>query len=256
MSNKKSTSIAVVQHKQEVASVEQFINKAIENKVDVATMERLFALRKEVKAEIAKEAFDSSMATFQGDCPVIKKSKAGGQTNAGVVAYKYAPLDVIVSQTKELIKKNGFSYAIQTETTEKGVMVTCQVKHELGHSESSSISVPFGVKTNVMSEPQKVAAALTFAKRYAFCNAFGILTGDDDTDAQDVKGKGNARTVAGAEMTTDQKFSKALMMIQALRTKRDVMTAKKQIEDSAIYSPEQKERLIKALGNRILEIKS
>ena len=29
-----------------------------------------------------------------------------------------------------------------------------------------------------------MAAAQTFAKRYAFCNAFGILTGDDDNDAQ------------------------------------------------------------------------
>ena len=35
-----------------------------------------------------------------------------------------------------------------------------------------------------MSQTQVEAAALTFAKRYAFCNAFGILTGDEDTDAK------------------------------------------------------------------------
>jgi ERF superfamily. len=34
-----------------------------------------------------------------------------------------------------------------------------------------------------MSDTQHVAAALTFAKRYAFTNAFGIMTGDDDNDA-------------------------------------------------------------------------
>jgi hypothetical protein len=35
-----------------------------------------------------------------------------------------------------------------------------------------------------MNEPQRFASALTFAKRYAFCNAFGILTGDEDDNAE------------------------------------------------------------------------
>jgi len=44
------------------------------------------------------------------------------------------------------------------------------------------MEVPLGNKTSVMSQTQVVAAALTFAKRYAFCNAFGIMTGDDDNE--------------------------------------------------------------------------
>jgi hypothetical protein len=32
-----------------------------------------------------------------------------------------------------------------------------------------------------------VGSARTFAMRYAFCNAFGILTGDEDTDARKVE---------------------------------------------------------------------
>jgi len=35
-----------------------------------------------------------------------------------------------------------------------------------------------------MSAPQVVAATITFRKRYAFCNAFGIMTGDEDIDGQ------------------------------------------------------------------------
>ena len=45
------------------------------------------------------------------------------------------------------------------------------------------LPLPLGNKTRIMSQTQVEAAALTFAKRYAFCNAFGILTGDEDTDA-------------------------------------------------------------------------
>lgn len=181
----KENKIAVLPQK-EVVSVESFITQAISANVPIETLERLLAMRTQVKAEQAKEAFDRAMAEFQGDCPIIVKSKNGGQTNSGIVAYKYAPLDVIVKQTKDLLKKNGFSYAIQTVTDLEKVKVTCFVKHELGHSESSSVEVPLGAKTSVMSAPQVVASALTFAKRYAFCNAFGILTGDEDTDAREV----------------------------------------------------------------------
>ncbi len=55
-------------------------------------------------------------------------------------------------------------------------------------------------------------------------------------------------------MTVAEKFQKAKIMIQALRSKKDVMTAKKQIEVSEIYDAEQKEKLIKALGDRMMEL--
>jgi hypothetical protein len=44
------------------------------------------------------------------------------------------------------------------------------------------MEVPLGNKTQVMSDTQVVAAAITFAKRYAFLNEFGILTGDEDKE--------------------------------------------------------------------------
>ena len=172
-------------------SAENLIAQAIANNTPVETMERLLAMRRELKAEHAKEEFDRAMAKFQGECPVIVKTTPGGETNAGKIAYYYAPLDVIVAQTKELIRDNGFSYAIQTETLGDKVKVTCVVKHEAGHSESSSVEVPLGTKTAVMSAPQVVAAALTFAKRYAFNNSFGILTGDKDIDGQTNKISGD-----------------------------------------------------------------
>ncbi len=178
--------VAVVQ-KQEIVSVENFIMEAVKNNLPVETMEKLFALREKVKAAQAKEAFDSAMSKFQGECPVIKKKKDGGKTKSGIVAYKFAPIDYIVSQTKDLIAKNGFSYKTNSETSLEKVKVTIIVKHEFGHSEDTSVEVPLGTKTDIMSAPQVVAAALTFAKRYAFLNAFGIMTGDEDTDAKEDK---------------------------------------------------------------------
>ena len=183
--NKEPNNQIVPREEQKTTGLElqPLIQMAIEKKVPVETIEKLLAMRTQLKAEFAKEAFDNDMADFQGECPVIKKSKAGGQTKSGIVAYSYAPLDKIVSQTKSLISKFGFSYQIKTEMTpDGGVKATCIVKHKLGHSESSEMSVPLGAKTDIMSAPQVVASATTFAKRYAFCNAFGIMTGDEDND--------------------------------------------------------------------------
>lgn len=170
-------------HSTEVVSVENLIQQAIVHNTPVDTMERLLAMRRELKAEYAKEEFDKAMAKFQGECPTIKKTKAGGKTNSGSVAYWFAPLDVIVDQVKEPIERNGFSYLVRTETKAEGVKVTVIVKHKAGHSEPTDVEIPLGTKTGVMSASQVTASALTFAKRYAFCNAFGILTGDDDDDA-------------------------------------------------------------------------
>ncbi len=162
--------------------LQPLIHMAIEKKVPVETIERLLAMRTQLKAEFAKEAFDNAMADFQGECPVIKKTKDGGKTKSGIVAYSYAPLDKIVSQTKGLIAKHGFSYQIKTEMTGEKVKAICIVKHRLGHSEQSEMEVPLGAKTDIMSAPQVVASATTFAKRYALCNAFGIITGDEDNE--------------------------------------------------------------------------
>lgn len=161
-------------------SIEGIISQAISAGTPVETMERLLAMRRELKAEKAKEEFDRAMTAFQGECPVIARRKEVA-TNTGAKAYSYAPLEDIVSQTRELLQRHGFSYAVETYTSPETVRSVCVAKHSGGHSEQSSFEVPLGGKTAMMSNTQVVASALTFAKRYAFCNAFGILTGDADT---------------------------------------------------------------------------
>jgi hypothetical protein len=165
---------------------EALITKAIEKNVPVETMERLLAMRKDLKAEWAKEEYVKAMAGFQADCPVIEKTKKV-HTKTGQLAYMYAPIESIVEQVKKHLKNHGFSYSSNMELIENGttkVKVSIKVTHAAGHSEVTEMTVPLGTQTQIMSQTQVVAAAQTFAKRYAFCNAFGILTGDEDTDAR------------------------------------------------------------------------
>lgn len=166
---------------------ETLIAQAIEKGLPVETMEKLLAMRKELQAEFAKKAFDAGMAQLQGELPVISKDKKVDFTSkrTGVrVNYSYAPIDSIVRQTKDYIARNGFSYCITTEQTDNSLAAICSVKHSLGHRESTSFRVPIDPDA-FMTAPQKVGSAMTYAKRYAFCNAFGIMTGDEDNDAVD-----------------------------------------------------------------------
>lgn len=184
---KKKKELVVVEKKQEVAPAtpSSLMAMAIEKKVDVEVLERLVAMQENWEKKEAKKAFDRSMAAFQADCPTIKKTKQV-RTKSNMIAYSYAPIESIVSQVKDILLKHGFSYSTSMELQDKGVKVAVKVIHEQGHFEVSEMAVPFGTMTAIMSASQQAAAAQTFAKRYAFCNAFGILTGDEDNDGANI----------------------------------------------------------------------
>ena len=163
-------------------SIEALMAQAIDKNVSPETMEKLMAMRREIHAEKAREEFNIAMAQFQVECPIIQRKKEGSKTKTGIIAFHYAPLEDIIGQTKDLIQQHGFSYIFKTEKNEKSVKATCIVNHAQGHSENSSADIPIGGGTPLMTTPQVVSSIMTFAKRLAFSNAFGIVTGYEDTD--------------------------------------------------------------------------
>lgn len=164
----------------EVLNPQALISQAIQNNTPIETMERLLLMRKELKAEKARDEFFKDLSRFQSECPVIEKRNPVYDKN-GKLRYKFAPLDDIVSQVKPLLLKYGFAYIIETIQDKDSVGAICKVFHQLGHSEKSEFRVPIDMSA-YMNIAQKVASALTFAKRYAFCDALGIMTGIGDDD--------------------------------------------------------------------------
>lgn len=160
-------------------SAEMLISRAIDKNVSVETMEKLLAMRRELKAEKARELYIKAMAKFQSECPIITKSSNAGTGN---FTYKYASLEHIVNQVKDILYKNGFSYTFDTRKTQNSLTTFCHVKHIDGHNETSQFEIAIDT-TARMNISQKDGSASSYGKRYAFCNAFGILTGDEDNDA-------------------------------------------------------------------------
>lgn len=154
-------------------SAESLLLAAVEKGANVDTMERLMAMRRELRAEAARDAYYMALSKAQRDYPDIAKTKdVGGR-------YKYAPLDSIIRTVSGTLEDNGFSYSFNTERLSDGVRVTCTAHHRMGHSESSEIFIPEhgGHGTN---DAQQTGSANTYGRRYSFCNVFGIQSEEDD----------------------------------------------------------------------------
>jgi len=164
------------------SSFDVLIAQAIDKNVPVETMEKLLAMRRELKAEAGKEAFFTALAEFQSECPVITKSReVKGKDDDGnytQLRYRYAPLDEIIRVAGPLLKKHGFSYILHPGRAEGAQVAICTLHHIAGHDESSEFCTPVDPKAYMN------ASAYTYASRYAFCAVTGILTGNEDDDAQ------------------------------------------------------------------------
>jgi len=101
---KKNKAVKVVEKKDGITkagfSMETLIMKAVERDASVETLERILAMRRELKAELAKEQYDQAMAKFQSECPEIKKTKEV-KDRSGRLLYAYAPIESIVKQVKD-----------------------------------------------------------------------------------------------------------------------------------------------------------
>ena len=166
---------------------EALIMKGIESNVPVETMERLLSMREKLNEEKAKIEFFKSLSSFQADCPIIKKNKKVLQKNSNQVRYAYASLDSIVSQISPILAKHGLSYMFKSSSHDGVVTQSCEIRHFLGHAEASNFTIPIDVD-GYMGDAQKSGSASSFAKRYALQDALGILTGDEDDDAQSLGG--------------------------------------------------------------------
>jgi len=182
----------IVKVENQPSEVATFIKQAIENKLPVETMERLFALQKDFKAERARELFVQALANFQKKVPIIEKTK-DVKNSDGTVRYSYAPMDSVIKQIKDTVSDNGFSYNWDSKREEAHIKVVCKLTHIAGHSEKSTFDVPI-VPSKFMSSPQSYATAQSFAKRYTLLNVLGISTADEDTDANDTDNNEDAKS--------------------------------------------------------------
>ena len=164
-------------------TIMQAIAFGLEKGTPVEVMEKLYNLYERDADRKAAQEFAAAMAAFQSECPPIPKtSTAKIITNSGAnYSYNYAELDEIARKVRPLLAKHGLSYTWDSEVTDGGVVCTCIVRHENGHSVGAKFACPTDAAAK-MSGAQKQASALTYARRQSLVQALGLTTCDPDID--------------------------------------------------------------------------
>lgn len=153
----------------------------------IAALEKLVELEARVSARNAAREFADALAAFQAECPLIPRTSTAQITSrksGAKFSYKYAELDEIADTIREHLHARGFSYGWDCKMPSPGVLeVVCTLRHRNGHSQSATFTCTVD-GSDSMSEPQKHASTLTFARRYSLVQVLGLTMTDPDPDGK------------------------------------------------------------------------
>jgi hypothetical protein len=157
----------------------KLLEMAVERGADMDALEKLMDLQERWEARQAERDFNDALASFQAQCPPIMKRREA--SFKGQHAYYFASLDDIMREIKPLLQQCGLTVSFSSDVQEGAITVRCRVAHGI-HAETSEMTVPTPSEMRV-NDTQKMGAALSYARRYALCNALNIVVTDEDTDA-------------------------------------------------------------------------
>lgn len=157
------------------------VSQAINQDLDIAKVTELINFMRE-QSEIdrkqrAQEAYLKAKSEFLGSCPKINADKHADKFN-------YPSYGRILEVALPLMAKVGLSHTTTPDFEKK--IVTCVMKHTLGHEESSTFPMTIEGMLDTgnfkLSLQQKWAWVLTYAERQSFKAVSGVPTSDLDVD--------------------------------------------------------------------------
>lgn len=158
------------------------IQLAIQQNADIDKLARLMELHERWEKNEARKAYDVAMTAFKRNPPGIQKNKhVRFDTQKGVTEYDHATLDHVTDSISERLSAYGLSHRWEVSQKEDGISVTCIIRHELGHSESTTLKGPADMSGG-KNAIQAIGSAVTYLQRYSLLAATGLAAknGDDD----------------------------------------------------------------------------
>jgi len=151
-------------------------------KEQLEVLERMFDLDIKAKERQAKEAYYKAMAWWASDAPVIIKDKeVSYKAGSGTTAYKHAGLANVAQAINTSMSQYGLHATWGTDQSEGKITVKCVVTHELGHSESTSLTAD--ADTSGSKNPiQAIGSTVSYLSRYTILALTGLATHEQDTD--------------------------------------------------------------------------
>jgi hypothetical protein len=151
------------------------------------------------------DKFGPAMVKAQAEMPTVAMDATG---QVGNRKYKYATLGAVISATREVLAKYGFSVIQQVISNDTGdaVGIRTMILHESGQSMSWDAVVKIPLEGNPGQEAGKL---ITYLRRYSLAAALNLYADEDidnnTTKQQSGNGKGKvSKPATTATMTIEQ----------------------------------------------------
>lgn len=195
---------------------------ATDPRMDLAKVQGLWAIHKELQEREASQAFADAMALAQSKIVPIAKDRRNDHTKSN-----YATLAAIVDEVTPIITAQGLAVSYDTYSPERDkdlpelhagwVRVVAIVSHRGGHTRKYHLDGPLDDKgtqgTTNKTGIQAMGSTVTYLRRYLFCMIFNVATADDT----DGNGSGGGGRMA------EQDVSRHLDLINGSETEADML---------------------------------
>lgn len=159
----------------------EVIAQAVANPlIDVAKMERLLAMHKEIVAEDRRVAFMAALSRIQAKLPQIQKD--GRIVVKGVERSRYAKLEDIDIVIRPLLDEEGFAFSFDSKSLDGKLFdLSCTLSHREGHSVTKSLLLPMD-KSDYRSDVQSIGSTVSYGKRQLIKMHLNLIERDEDDD--------------------------------------------------------------------------
>ncbi len=145
--------------------------------IDPDKLNALLAIQERYEAGEAKKAFVAAVAAFKKDPPVVVKDRVNTQYDS-----MYTSEGNLINTVSEELARHGLTTRFDFQTADGDQRsVTCIMTHELGHSESVTLSGPLD-KSGSKNDLQKIKSTNTYLKVATFEAVTGVSSSYGSTD--------------------------------------------------------------------------
>ena len=189
MSDEPTNAVAVI-NETPAASMLNFVAMALRDpSIEVSKLEALLRMQRDIVSEEAKSLFNQAFGRLQPRLPRIKKNgEVEYKNKQGQLekAFKFAKFEDIMFAIAPLLQEEGFSVGFNTTPRPGdggGLIVTCILRHQAGHSTETSIPIPLD-SSGGKNSLQGYGSTLSYGKRYAMTAALNLVMEGEDDDGQ------------------------------------------------------------------------
>jgi hypothetical protein len=151
--------------------------------IDVAKLESLLRLQREVIADNARLQFDRAMAAAQAEMQPVLRNARNEQTNS-----RYADLEAIDAAIRPIYARHGFSLSFTEVPTDAATVRMACIVRCAGHAETYHLEAALdtaGPKGTGNKTPvQGLGSSVSYLRRYLTVMIFNVVLSSDDNDGQ------------------------------------------------------------------------